>query len=85
VVGKRYVAPVEVEELEEGGFLAICPEIPGCHAEGSSAAEAIYNLEDVARVLLEFQLEEGLGFPENLREVSPGAAELRAEILIHVG
>lgn len=84
-MGKRYVAAVEVEELEEGGFLAICPGIPGCHAEGVSAAEAVYNLEDVARVVVEFQLEEGMGLPEDLREVSPGAAALQAEILIPVG
>ena len=49
---KRYKFPIEIQILEEGGYLAICPILQGCHAEGSSVAEAIENLEDVAKILL---------------------------------
>ena len=30
----RYRLPLEIEPLEEGGYLAICPILQGCHAEG---------------------------------------------------
>ena len=42
----RYKLPVDIEELEEGGYLAICPILPGCHAEGDTIAEAIENIQE---------------------------------------
>ena len=83
-MSKRYVVPVEIAELEEGGYLAICPTIPGCHAEGDSIGEAIAFLEDVARVVLEFRLEEGLGIPEGLGEAVSGPIDARAQIVVAV-
>jgi predicted RNase H-like HicB family nuclease len=80
----RYIVPVEIEELEEGGYLAICPTIPGCHAEGESIGEAIEFLEDVARVVLEFRQEEGLGIPEDLGEAAHGPVEVKAQIVVTV-
>ena len=56
----RIAIPVYVESLDEGGYLAICDRIQGCHAEGETIAEAIENIEDVARVLLELQREHDL-------------------------
>ncbi len=81
---QRYVVPVEIEELEEGGYLAICPTIPGCHAEGDSIGEAIGNIEDVARVVLEFRVEQGLGIPESLGQPTPGPIEIKAQIVVAV-
>ena len=49
---KAFVLSAEVESLDEGGYLATCSEIPGCHAEGATVAEALENLEDAARLLL---------------------------------
>jgi len=63
----KLVIPVEIEALEEGGYLAVCDAIQGCHAEGDSVAEALENLEDVARVLLELRREDGLSSPESFR------------------
>ena len=83
-MAKAYVLPVEIEPLEDGtGYLATCESIQGCLAEGSSVAEAIGNLEDVARVLLELRVEDGLGIPEDLREASGEA--LHAQILVSLG
>lgn len=56
----QYKLPVEIEALSEGGFLAICSAIQGCHAEGATIAEALENLEDVARQLLELRRQDGL-------------------------
>jgi predicted RNase H-like HicB family nuclease len=49
-----------VESLEEGGYLAVCDIIQGCHAEGDTISEALENIEDVARIILELQREENL-------------------------
>ncbi|MGB6894923.1 MAG: type II toxin-antitoxin system HicB family antitoxin, partial [Dehalococcoidia bacterium] len=65
---KNYLLPVEVQELENGRYLAICEVIQGCHAEGDTVAEALENLEDVARILLELRKEDGLALPEGLQE-----------------
>lgn len=81
--GKRYLLAVEVEELTDtGGYLAICPAIPGCHAEGETVTEALANLEDVARVLLELRTEDGLGPPPELKEVDTRDVRLHAEIVL---
>src|SRR3954471_13521805 len=52
---KSYVLSAEVEQLDEGGYLARCPEVPGCHAEGLTVGEALENLEDLLRVFLEIR------------------------------
>lgn len=70
---REYVLPVEVEPLEDSeGYLAICPILPGCHAEGRTYAEALENLRDVARAHIEIRLEKGLPLPPELQEVSTG-------------
>lgn len=63
---KRYLLKVDVEPLEEGGYLASCPDLQGCHAEGETIAEALENIEDVARVIIELCIEEGLPLPPEL-------------------
>ncbi len=78
---KQFVVPVEVEPLEEGGFLATCESIQGCHAEGQTVAEALDNLEDVARVLLELSEEDGLPLPNGLIP-APLNRPLKAEIIV---
>ena len=84
-MSKRYIIPVEIEELEEGGYLAVCEVIQGCHAEGDTVPEALENLEDVARVLLELRLEDGLDLPDGLTEAPPGEVELRAQLVVPLG
>jgi len=53
---------VEVHSLEEGGYLASCPDIQGCHAEGDTIGAAIDNLYSVARVIYDLCQEKGLPF-----------------------
>jgi len=52
---ERYTLPVEVSELPQGGFMATCPMLKGCHAEGRTAAEAVENMEDVAKIVVEMK------------------------------
>jgi predicted RNase H-like HicB family nuclease len=78
---KKLVIPVEIEELEEGGYLAVCEAIQGCHAEGDTVGEALENLEDVARILLELRQEDGLPPPEGLNSLEPGTV-IKAHVVV---
>ena len=81
---KKYLLRVEVEPLEEGGYLASCPDLQGCHAEGDTIAEALENVEDVARVIIELCMEKRLPLPPELA----GTEEvpiLKAEVVVRVG
>lgn len=79
-----YRIPVEIEALEEGGYLAHCPILQGCHAEGRTVAEALENLEDVARQLLELRLEDGLPIPPELQSYKQMKHVLKGELLLAV-
>jgi predicted RNase H-like HicB family nuclease len=74
------VIPVHVEPLEEGGYLAVCDAIQGCHAEGESVEAAFENIEDVARILLDLQREEGLPLDPIFEGIESGAV-IRAELI----
>jgi predicted RNase H-like HicB family nuclease len=80
---KKFLLKVEVEPLEEGGYLATCAGLQGCHAEGDTIAEALENVEDVARIIIELCLEKGLPLPPELgaEEESP---IVRAELMVQV-
>ena len=75
--------PVQIEALEEGGYLAVCEVIQGCHAEGETVAEALENLEGAARVLLEVQKEDGVPLPSGLEEFQP-ATVIQAKLVVPV-
>lgn len=76
----KLVIPVQVEALEEGGYLAVCDVIQGCHAEGETVAEALDNIEDVARILLELQREENLLLDKIFDSVGPDAV-IKAQLV----
>ncbi len=80
---KQYLLKVEVEPLEEGGFLAICPDLQGCHAEGDTIAEALENVEDMARIIIEFCIEKGFPLPPELSGAE-GQAVVKAELVVRV-
>lgn len=76
----QYKLPVEIEPLDEGGYLAICPLIQGCHAQGETVSEALENLEDVAYQLIEIRKEDGLPLPDELK--TGELTKLKAELLL---
>jgi predicted RNase H-like HicB family nuclease len=77
-----YLLPVEVQTLEDGRFLAVCPKLRGCLAEGDSIAEAMENVEDVARIIIELMIEKGQALPEELLGDAPPT--IRAEMVVSV-
>jgi len=67
---KQYVLEVEIEQLEDGRYIADCPEFEGCHAEGDTPADALENLEEVARMIIDLCREKGLPLPPEYDESS---------------
>jgi predicted RNase H-like HicB family nuclease len=49
-----------IDEAPEGGFGAICPEIPGANGQGETKEEAKENLREAIALILEDRLEDGL-------------------------
>ena len=61
-LGLRY--RIELEEDEDGGFVAHHPELRGCIAQGETADEAVQNLRDARAAWIQVRLEDGLSVPE---------------------
>ncbi|MEW5955560.1 MAG: type II toxin-antitoxin system HicB family antitoxin [Candidatus Micrarchaeota archaeon] len=44
---------VVLEKQKEGGFVAYIPELPGCHTQGETRAEALKNIKEARDLYLE--------------------------------
>jgi predicted RNase H-like HicB family nuclease len=66
----RVVLKVVIYPKEDGpGYLAVCPTLQGCHAEGETVGVALDNLQDVAANMLDLFKEDGQPLPEPFIEV----------------
>lgn len=55
-----------IEAAPEGGFWAVCPEVPGANGQGESVEEARASLREAIRLVLEDRLEDARrGLPED--------------------
>ena len=45
-----------IEEAEEGGYWAICPEIPGANGQGETLEEVKQDLGEAVKLILEDRL-----------------------------
>jgi antitoxin HicB len=54
---------LRIEPLEEGGYVATSPDVPGLVAEGRSVTEAVEIAQGLARKILESCLEHGDPLP----------------------
>lgn len=57
---------LHIEALDEGGYVATSPNLPGLVAQGRTVAETIDIARDVARKLIESYKEHGDPLPEDL-------------------
>lgn len=55
-----------IETLEEGGYLATSPDVPGLVAEGRSVSEAVEIAQGLARKIVESCIEHGDPLPPAL-------------------
>jgi len=63
----EFYLPVQIEPLEEGGYLATSRELPGLVAQGRTMAETMEIAQDVARKLVESYIEHGDPLPAGIR------------------
>ena len=70
------VIRLHVEPLEDGGFVATSPDVPGLVAEGRSVSEAASIARDVARKIVESCVEHGDPVPPALQSFSSSAVPL---------
>jgi predicted RNase H-like HicB family nuclease len=47
-----------IEEAPEGGFWAVCPEVPGANGQGDSVEEAKESLAAAIRLIFEDRLDD---------------------------
>ena len=40
-------------DLEDGGFVAHCPALPGCYSEGDTREEALANIKEAIEAYIE--------------------------------
>jgi predicted RNase H-like HicB family nuclease len=50
---------------EDGGYVAECPSLPGCHSQGDSIEEAIANIKEAIEVWIEDAVEHGEPVPDD--------------------
>jgi predicted RNase H-like HicB family nuclease len=62
-------------EKDEDGYFATCPELQGCHAQGSTYETALENVRDAIRLHVEDRLECGEPVPQD-RSVSLTSLEV---------
>ncbi len=53
-----YEFSVVILEDETGGYIAVVPELPGCHTQGDSLDEVIKNVREAIELYLETLSEE---------------------------
>ena len=53
-----YEFGVVILEDESGGFIAVVPELPGCHTQGDSLGEVLENIREAIELYLETLSEE---------------------------
>jgi len=60
---------LHIETLEEGGYLATSPDVPGLVAEGRSVTEAVEIAQGLTRKIVESCIEHGDPLPPALAKV----------------
>jgi predicted RNase H-like HicB family nuclease len=47
-----------IEEAPEGGYWAVCPEVPGANGQGETVEEAKASLREAVKLIFEDRLED---------------------------
>ena len=61
---KAYNFKVILEPDETGGYIVICPSIPGCYSQGETVQEAMDNIREAIELCLEDIIAEGAHIPD---------------------
>lgn len=63
----EFFLDIQIEPLEEGGYLATSEDLQGLIAQGRTLAETIEIAQDVARKLIEAHIEHGDPLPPKIQ------------------
>jgi antitoxin HicB len=55
---------VFLEPDEDGGYVVVCPSLPGCYSQGESVDDALTNIREAIELCLEDMLEHGEETPD---------------------
>ena len=83
VKADEFYLNVQIEPLDEGGFLVTSGDLPGLVAQGRTVAEAVEIAQDVARRLIESCIEHGDPLPRKIRaalKASSGKQKIKIPI-----
>jgi predicted RNase H-like HicB family nuclease len=59
---------VQIEQDEEGTYVATCPTLPGCVSEGKTRTEALENIQDAIKGYLTSLQKHGEPVPPSIDE-----------------
>lgn len=79
----EFYLPLQIESLDEGGYLATSEDLPGLVVQGRTIAETLEIAQDVARKLIESYLEHGDPLPAKVLAAlkrSPRKATLKIPV-----
>ena len=80
----EFFLELQVDPLDEGGYIATSPDFPGLVAQGRTMTETMEIAQDVARKLVESFLEHGDPLPARVRAALRRAGR-SAKVTIPVG
>jgi antitoxin HicB len=55
---------VFLEPDEGGGYVAVCPSLPGCYSQGETVEESLANIREAIELVLEDMQEHGEQAPD---------------------
>ena len=67
----KYILPVEIHPLDEGGYLATSPILPGFLVQAETVEKVLQLAPGVAQALIEAMQEKGVALPETMQAVEP--------------
>ncbi len=73
---KKYTLPVVIEK-DEDGYFAMCPALEGCYSQGDTYEEALENIKDAIRLVLQ-DMEEYEELVSDINSFSLVAVEVTA-------
>ncbi len=59
---------VYIEPAEEGGYIAVCPQLAGCVTQGETADEALQMAKDAIRGYVESLRKHGEPLPKGIED-----------------
>ena len=60
-------------DADYGGYVVVCPSIPGCYSQGKTVPEALANIREAIELSLESRRELGMPLAVEIAEVEVSA------------